>query len=54
MTLAETNRVLHIDDISSQFSNTTSTQDGKVRLSINDDYESFLIQAKIQQQVKYK
>ena len=41
-----TNRVLDIDDISSQFSNTTSTQDGKVKLTINDDYESFLIQTK--------
>ena len=41
-----TNRVLDIDDISSQFSNTNSTQDGKVRLPINDDYESFLIQTK--------
>ena len=41
-----TNRVLDIDDISSEFSNTNSTQDGRVRLEINDDYESFLIQTK--------
>jgi len=41
-----TNRVLDIDDISSQFSNTTSSQDGKVSIAINDDYESFLIQTK--------
>ena len=29
-----------------EFSNTNSTQDGRVRLEINDDYESFLIQTK--------
>ena len=41
-----TNRVLDIDDISSRFSNTDSTQNNRVELPINDDYESFLIQSK--------
>ena len=40
-----TNRVLDIDDISSRFSNTDSTQNNRVELPINDDYESFLIQS---------
>ena len=42
----KTNRVLDIDDISSLFSNTDSTQNNRIQLAINDDYESFLVQSK--------
>ena len=41
-----TNRVLDIDDISSLFSNTNSTQSNRIDIPINDNYESFLIQTK--------
>ena len=41
-----TNRVLDIDDISSQFSNTNSSQNNRIDFAINENYESFLIQTK--------
>ena len=39
-----TNRVLDIDDISLQFSNTNSTLNGRVDVPLLTDYESFVIQ----------
>ena len=42
----KTNRVLTIDDISSQFSNSLSSLNGYVDLSLDDEYSRFLVQIK--------
>ena len=41
-----TNRVIDIDDISSQFSNTNSTLNGRFDTEIIENYESFLVQTR--------
>ena len=41
-----TNRVIEIDDISSQFSNAESTNNNRIDIPITEDYTSYVVQTK--------